>query len=198
MSMWCVACAHCKIRLRATHISARCFSVCHPPCEPPCLSAPVRYYSGTPLYPFGFGLSYANFTYSGLVISPSVVKSDQESVVVSGTLTHTGGQASDEVVQVYVWCIFGVPRVFVVAVCRQWRCALLALDVSGMVASRRSPWAMRPSRGSSCWASRGEFSLSVWAGAAGGGCEPAGDDMSSLVCPVFVGAAGTMICSVDL
>ena len=73
------------------------------------LPAPVRYYSGTPLYPFGFGLSYANFTYSSLVISPSVVKSDQESVVVSGTLTHTGGQASDEVVQVYVRCIFGVP-----------------------------------------------------------------------------------------
>ena len=73
------------------------------------LPPPVRYYSGTPLYPFGFGLSYANFTYSSLVISPSVVKSDQESVVVSGTLTHTGGQASDEVVQVYVRCIFGVP-----------------------------------------------------------------------------------------
>ncbi len=90
-------------------ISASCRSLYHSPCPPPCLFAPARYYSGTPLYPFGFGLSYANFTYSSLVISPSVVKSDQESVVVSGTLTHTGGQASDEVVQVYVWCTCGVP-----------------------------------------------------------------------------------------
>ena len=61
----------------------------------------IRYYSGTPLYPFGFGLSYANFTYSDLAITPNVVKPGSDTgFEVSATVTHAGGMASDEVVQV--------------------------------------------------------------------------------------------------
>ncbi len=59
------------------------------------------YYQGTPLFPFGFGLSYANFTYSALSIQPAVLKPGQSSFVVSATLSHVSGLASDEVVQVY-------------------------------------------------------------------------------------------------
>ena len=60
-----------------------------------------RYYSGTPLFPFGFGLSYANFTYAGLSVSPGTLRPLDDSFTVSATVTHTGGPASDEVAQLY-------------------------------------------------------------------------------------------------
>ena len=60
-----------------------------------------RYYSGTPLFPFGFGLSYANFTYAGLSVSPGTLGPLDGSFTVSATVTHTGGPTSDEVVQLY-------------------------------------------------------------------------------------------------
>ncbi len=50
-------------------------------------AAPGRthwYYSGVPLYPFGFGLSYANFTYSDLAVTPSTLAPTDEAFVVSG------------------------------------------------------------------------------------------------------------------
>jgi beta-glucosidase len=59
------------------------------------------YYTGTPLLPFGFGLSYANFTYANLTVTPSVLGPSDVSFTVSATVTHTGGMVSDEVPQLY-------------------------------------------------------------------------------------------------
>ncbi len=49
----------------------------------------------TPLFPFGFGLSYTSFAYSGLTVAP-----DAESV--SFEVKNTGARAGDEVAEVYV------------------------------------------------------------------------------------------------
>lgn len=54
-----------------------------------------------PLYPFGFGLSYTQFSYSGLVIAPDVIPPDGEAVV-QVNVTNTGAFAGAEVVQLYV------------------------------------------------------------------------------------------------
>ena len=55
----------------------------------------------TPLYPFGFGLSYTNFKYSKPKLSKSVLNSD-EIVSVSVSVTNTGNYDGDEVVQMYI------------------------------------------------------------------------------------------------
>jgi len=59
-----------------------------------------RYFSEDPLFPFGYGLSYTSFSYSGLTI-PSEIKTGSE-VTISVTVTNTGDLAGDEVVQVYL------------------------------------------------------------------------------------------------
>jgi beta-glucosidase len=60
-----------------------------------------RYMSAEPLYPFGFGLSYTSFSYSGLTLSKeSIGKKDTVKAVV--TVTNTGKMAGDEVVQLYM------------------------------------------------------------------------------------------------
>ena len=53
------------------------------------------------IYPFGFGLSYTQFAYSDLKISPAQLKADQE-VNISFTLKNTGQRDGDEIVQLYV------------------------------------------------------------------------------------------------
>ncbi|MFJ3588757.1 glycoside hydrolase family 3 C-terminal domain-containing protein [Streptomyces sp. NPDC090231] len=64
------------------------------------------YYRGTPLYPFGHGLSYSEFTYSGLTAERS-----GDLVRVSLTVTNTGAVAADEVAQLYVRAVApSVPR----------------------------------------------------------------------------------------
>jgi beta-glucosidase len=64
------------------------------------------YFDGTPLFPFGHGLSYTSFAYGEL--SASV---DGEVVRVGCTVTNTGAVASDEVAQVYVRAVApSVPR----------------------------------------------------------------------------------------
>jgi beta-glucosidase len=55
----------------------------------------------TPLFPFGFGLSYTTFSYSGLSISPQVVDADGR-IAVSFNVTNTGQLAGSEAAQVYV------------------------------------------------------------------------------------------------
>ncbi|MBN1155288.1 glycoside hydrolase family 3 C-terminal domain-containing protein [candidate division KSB1 bacterium] len=59
-----------------------------------------RYFDGEPLYPFGYGLSYATFEYSELSV-PSVVDAG-DSVVVSALVKNSSEIAGDEVVQLYV------------------------------------------------------------------------------------------------
>ncbi len=60
-----------------------------------------RYFKGVPLYPFGFGLSYTNFTYSNLKLSKTTI-SKNESVNAEVTVTNSGKVAGDEVVQFYI------------------------------------------------------------------------------------------------
>lgn len=62
-----------------------------------------RYWEGpsTPVYPFGFGLSYATFKISDLRLSKSALKAG-ESLEATAQVTNTGGVAGDEVVQLYI------------------------------------------------------------------------------------------------
>jgi beta-glucosidase len=59
-----------------------------------------RYFKGTPLYPFGYGLSYTTFEYSDLVVPEKAVAGSDVRVQV--TVTNTGDVAGDEVVQLYL------------------------------------------------------------------------------------------------
>jgi beta-glucosidase len=54
----------------------------------------------TPLFPFGFGLSYTDFRYSNLAVTPQ--ESANGSVTVSFDVTNTGRRAGADVAQVYV------------------------------------------------------------------------------------------------
>jgi beta-glucosidase len=54
-----------------------------------------------PLYPFGFGLSYTTFAYSGLTLSAQNIDF-KDSLTVSVTLSNTGNFEAEEVVQLYV------------------------------------------------------------------------------------------------
>jgi beta-glucosidase len=60
-----------------------------------------RYFEGEPLFPFGYGLSYTQFEYSGLQIDHSRI-ADRDSVHVSLDVKNVGARAGDEVVQLYV------------------------------------------------------------------------------------------------
>ena len=55
----------------------------------------------SPLYPFGYGLSYTTFAYSNLRVSRAEAKLN-ESVEVSVDVENTGRKAGDDVVQLYV------------------------------------------------------------------------------------------------
>jgi beta-glucosidase len=62
-----------------------------------------RYWDGptTPLYPFGFGLSYTTFSITNLNVATSQVKVG-DSVAVTADVTNTGSVVGDEVVQLYI------------------------------------------------------------------------------------------------
>jgi beta-glucosidase len=60
-----------------------------------------RYIDRTPLYPFGYGLSYTRFAYSDIAVSSASVKVG-DGVSVSATVRNTGPRAGDEVVQLYL------------------------------------------------------------------------------------------------
>ena len=57
--------------------------------------------TGEPAFPFGFGLSYTDFRYSGLTIAPDSIAPDGTARV-SCEITNVGPVAGAEVVQLYV------------------------------------------------------------------------------------------------
>lgn len=59
-----------------------------------------RYFTGEPLYPFGFGLSYTTFKYSNLNVLSKTVTG--QPIKVSVEVQNTGRLAGDEVAQLYV------------------------------------------------------------------------------------------------
>ncbi len=64
------------------------------------------YYTGTPSYPFGFGLSYATFEYSNLTIkngaSTATAFDANDTITVSFDVTNTGDVTGKEATQLYV------------------------------------------------------------------------------------------------
>lgn len=60
----------------------------------------------SPKFPFGYGLSYTTFDYSGLKLSSTKIKSN-ETIKVSFQLKNTGKVAGEEVVQLYLKDKFG-------------------------------------------------------------------------------------------
>lgn len=69
---------------------------------PPTRGVTYRYFEGTPLFPFGFGLSYTTFRYSDLALNASSSSADPcDAIGVAVTVSNTGEMDSDEVVQVY-------------------------------------------------------------------------------------------------
>jgi beta-glucosidase len=60
-----------------------------------------RYFTGTPLYPFGYGLSYTRFTYAEPQLSATALKAGGK-LAVSAVVRNDGDREGDEVVQVYL------------------------------------------------------------------------------------------------
>ncbi len=56
----------------------------------------------TPLYEFGYGLSYTTFEISGAKLSSSTMSARNGRITVSAKVTNTGKRAGDEVAQLYV------------------------------------------------------------------------------------------------
>ena len=63
-------------------------------------------YGAYPLFPFGYGLSYTSFAYSGIGLDKEAYKAD-ETLRVSFTLANTGAYDGTEVAQVYIRDLVG-------------------------------------------------------------------------------------------
>ncbi|MGF1739177.1 glycoside hydrolase family 3 N-terminal domain-containing protein [Photobacterium satsumensis] len=62
---------------------------------------PYKDQHDTPLYPFGFGMTYTTFSYSDVRVQKSVV-AGQDNQTVSVTVTNTGQVKASEIVQCYI------------------------------------------------------------------------------------------------
>lgn len=62
--------------------------------------ATYLYYRGEPLYPFGHGLSYTGFAYSGLTLSATEL-TPRDTLTIAVTVRNTGPRVGEEVVQFY-------------------------------------------------------------------------------------------------
>jgi beta-glucosidase len=60
-----------------------------------------RYFFGVPLYPFGFGLSYTNFSYTNARVDREQIVATDD-VNVSVDVKNSGAKEGDEVVELYV------------------------------------------------------------------------------------------------
>ena len=61
-----------------------------------------RYFSGAPLYPFGYGLSYSQFAYSSLQLSAAALKAGDTLTVECRGKKHQPDRDGDEVAQLYL------------------------------------------------------------------------------------------------
>jgi beta-glucosidase len=88
-----------------------------------------RYFKGEALYPFGYGLSYTSFTYSGLK-TPSILARNKK-LSAEVLVRNTGTRDGEEVVQLYisypdskqkapVKSLKGFKRIMLKAGSRQW------------------------------------------------------------------------------
>jgi beta-glucosidase len=74
---------------------------------PPMMDYDIRhgrtylYFKGTPLYSFGYGLSYTAFQYANLRVTPGTL-SRKGSINISLEVKNMGARAGEEVVQLYV------------------------------------------------------------------------------------------------
>jgi beta-glucosidase len=60
-----------------------------------------RYFTGPPLWPFGYGLSYTRFSYADLALPKAPIRAGQP-IHTSVKVTNSGAAAGDEVVQLYL------------------------------------------------------------------------------------------------
>jgi len=60
-----------------------------------------RYFEGQPLYPFGYGLSYSQFAYHNLQLSPSKLNAG-DSLSVDADVKNVSPREGDEVVELYL------------------------------------------------------------------------------------------------
>jgi beta-glucosidase len=60
-----------------------------------------RYFAGTPLYPFGYGLSYSKFEYSNLKLSSAALEAGTP-LAVDVDVKNASQRAGDEVVELYI------------------------------------------------------------------------------------------------
>jgi beta-glucosidase len=60
-----------------------------------------RYFEGTPVYPFGYGLSYTRFDYGPLKLEPSA-KGAGQGLRVTTTIKNAGARQGEDVAQVYL------------------------------------------------------------------------------------------------
>ncbi|MBI2729356.1 MAG: beta-glucosidase BglX [Sphingobacteriales bacterium] len=71
--------------------------------------------SNDPVYPFGYGLSYANFNYSDISLSPTLSKGEGGKITLKGnqtltasvTVTNSGKVDGKEIVQLYIHDVVG-------------------------------------------------------------------------------------------
>jgi beta-glucosidase len=59
------------------------------------------YFTGQPMYPFGFGLSYTSFSYANLTMTPSVLHPG-DTLRTTVDITNVGKRAGDEILQLYI------------------------------------------------------------------------------------------------
>ncbi len=135
-----------------------------------------RYFGGTPLWPFGYGLSYTNFTYGDLSLPKAPVRAG-ESIHASVRVANSGKVAGDEVVQLYLKFpgVAGAP----VRALRAFQQIHLAPGASEIVAFDLQPRDLSMvTEAGEIIVSGGNYRVSVGAGQPGSGLPAVSGDVS--------------------